>query len=1158
SDQTVIEVTFDVTGDIPADGLVVQLQGPPRAIAEFDVNATNPRLPEDETVVEGVVVTGGNVVGTDEVAGSLFLRITEPTATVTVPVFDDGPGEGTEVLPFELIDGEAYEVDPAASSVEVTIEDGTTGGGDAPVLSFTATPEVLNEAEGTALTLNFSVEGDFPEEGVVVRFDENFFDTGDQIDFNVFELENLEFFDFEETAPGLFTVDYLLSAPEGSLTTAVFDDNVAEADFIYNPSILPIPDANYTINPDASSVSILVIDGVEGVGGPVVSLAVDNPDVNEGDALTITLTADGELPEGGIEVLIDSDTGAAIGEFITIDENGIPNATLTGIEGLPAPNGDASGFTVTMVENTATISIDSIFDDGPTEGPEVFEFSVADGENYDIDPATNAITITLNDGGEDAVFEVESGVTSVFLDLPLLEEAAGLTLVGVDSDAMPFSEDFQVGFAITDDSDFTFAPVPFTPLGGSIEHNGTLTLGLGGAQATIGEFSIGFDPSRVTDTASGFFVADTLDDPLGLEVLFDISNPGTVSVSSGEFEISDADLLLASELATVLGLPDLAGADVGDARIDALLEDGTTGGGDAPVVSFSTTPELISEADGTALVLNFSVAGEIPEGGITVNLEGDTAEILQQFLAPDGDGAVQTRVTEEGNILYRFDTSFEADNENFGNVVGGTLEVFALEDGDPAEDNSDPAAAGTGFLSNFSFTITEPTASITLPVSDDLVQEADQTFTYTLAAGDGYTVDPAANSSTFTVTDGVTPATSPTVGVTATPTTLVESDQTVIEVTFDVTGDIPADGLVVQLQGPPRAIAEFDVNATNPRLPEDETVVEGVVVTGGNVVGTDEVAGSLFLRITDPMATVTVPVFQDDVAEGTEVLPFELIDGEAYEVDPAASAVEVTIEDGMTGGGDLSGLGGQVQFDVAAGEVVTITDFGGVGLGSLPGDTIIDELDTIKFMGAGLTPENLRLTQAGENLEITFVGDTTGTQVVLEDFALDNLDNLLEQTGGSVDRGNILFDGEADFADSFDVFNADSTQSDLWNRDTVTFLNDLDNTVQGFNSSNDVINGLGGDDVISGLSGDDFLNGGDGDDTYTGGAGADQFVFGLGQGVDIVTDFEVGVDTISLGGLTSEGVRLLESGDNTLVLTQSNELLGALQGVTGLDSTIFA
>ena len=202
---------------------------------------------------------------------------------------------------------------------------------------------------------------------------------------------------------------------------------------------------------------------------------------------------------------------------------------------------------------------------------------------------------------------------------------------------------------------------------------------------------------------------------------------------------------------------------------------------------------------------------------------------------------------------------------------------------------------------NFSFTITEPTASITLPVADDFVQEPDQTFTYTLVEGEGYTVDADANSGTFTVIDGVVPATSPTVGVTATPTTLIESEQTVIEVTFTTEGEIPPEGLVVQLAGPPRAIAEFDVNATNPRLPEEETVVEGVSVTGGNIVGTDEVAGSLFLRITDPIATVTVPVFDDGPGEGTEVLPFTLVDGEDYAVDPNASTVTVTIEDDIPG-----------------------------------------------------------------------------------------------------------------------------------------------------------------------------------------------------------------------------------------------------------------
>ncbi|MDJ0904321.1 MAG: calcium-binding protein, partial [Xenococcus sp. MO_188.B8] len=71
--------------------------------------------------------------------------------------------------------------------------------------------------------------------------------------------------------------------------------------------------------------------------------------------------------------------------------------------------------------------------------------------------------------------------------------------------------------------------------------------------------------------ASGFFVADTLEDPLGLEILFDISAPGVVEVSEGQLEISDADLLLAPELATALALPDLTGADVGDTRIDATV-----------------------------------------------------------------------------------------------------------------------------------------------------------------------------------------------------------------------------------------------------------------------------------------------------------------------------------------------------------------------------------------------------------------------------------------------------------------------------------------------------------------------------------------------------------------------------------------------------------
>lgn len=117
-----------------------------------------------------------------------------------------------------------------------------------------------------------------------------------------------------------------------------------------------------------------------------------------------------------------------------------------------------------------------------------------------------------------------------------------------------------------------------------------------------------------------------------------------------------------------------------------------------------------------------------------------------------------------------------------------------------------------------------------------------------------------------------------------------------------------------------------------------------------------------------------------------------------------------------------------------------------------------------------------------------------------------------------------------------------------------TFRNGLENS---HGETSNII----GTDTPDILTGDITANRLDGlldDDTYTGGAGADQFVFAIGQGIDTITDFEVGVDQISLGGLTPEGVRFFELSSDTLVLTNSNELLGVVQGVTGLDSSVFA
>ncbi|MEH2165499.1 MAG: DUF4347 domain-containing protein [Nostoc sp.] len=195
---------------------------------------------------------------------------------------------------------------------------------------------------------------------------------------------------------------------------------------------------------------------------------------------------------------------------------------------------------------------------------------------------------------------------------------------------------------------------------------------------------------------------------------------------------------------------------------------------------------------------------------------------------------------------------------------------------------------------------------------------------------------------------------------------------------------------------------------------------------------------------------------------------------------------------GNQGNDILTSGGGKDQFVYNLGDGVdTITDFDGVGKGSNPSAAIIGELDTLKFQGAGLTARNLLLTQNGSNLEITFEG-AADDKVILQNFSLEKLDNLST-------LGNILFDGQSSISDSFDVFDANSTQSTIFNKNTVTFLNDLNNNVNGFDNSSDVINGLGGDDSIDGKSGNDLLRGGTGNDTLLGGAGNDTLIGGAGN-----------------------------------------------------------
>lgn len=173
-------------------------------------------------------------------------------------------------------------------------------------------------------------------------------------------------------------------------------------------------------------------------------------------------------------------------------------------------------------------------------------------------------------------FDVTGGQTSVLLDTDTLAAAASLSLSGVSSDVIAPGElgDMSVAFGIND-RNASMLPTTFSydaglgSFAGSIEHTGSVFFNSDSVE--VGNFSIGYDAARVGGDRSGFFVESTT----GIAaILFDVAAPSFLSADANGL-IIEADLLVSSEFAgflldNQLASADLTGADVGDARVNAV------------------------------------------------------------------------------------------------------------------------------------------------------------------------------------------------------------------------------------------------------------------------------------------------------------------------------------------------------------------------------------------------------------------------------------------------------------------------------------------------------------------------------------------------------------------------------------------------------------
>jgi hypothetical protein len=187
---------------------------------------------------------------------------------------------------------------------------------------------------------------------------------------------------------------------------------------------------------------------------------------------------------------------------------------------------------------------------------------------------TMFIVAALGVAAQASAIPVRAGQTNVLLDLALLE-SVGLTLSGVGgpviapgelgaaSVAFPINPRDALAPALA--TTFEYTEGSLAPFAGTIEHSGTVLFN--GNTLEVGNFTIGFDASRASAIASGFFVADNVTFP-GV-ALFDVGIPSALSALRTMLSIT-ADLLVSPELAGVLGDAALAGADVGDALVQAV------------------------------------------------------------------------------------------------------------------------------------------------------------------------------------------------------------------------------------------------------------------------------------------------------------------------------------------------------------------------------------------------------------------------------------------------------------------------------------------------------------------------------------------------------------------------------------------------------------
>ncbi|MGE4325207.1 MAG: tandem-95 repeat protein [Pseudodonghicola sp.] len=616
----------------------------------------------------------------------------------------------------------------------------------------------------------------------------------------------------------------------------------------------------------------------------------------------------------------------------------------------------------------------------------------------------------------------------------------------------------------------------------------------------------------------------------------------------------DGDIWIDMDHSVTGSLEDRIGQDIAGVEAGAIYE-----------VSFSLSDsDVRHDDDGVIVMWNGEVIfdGLAPQNTTGVNPEWETHTI--KVVGGSGDGSNRLEFIDKGEAdswgagAALDDVHFvkvgNASGENSAPVIDGDVDLGVVTEDSSVTLTTDQLLARASDIDGDDLSITELSAS-----SGSLKDNGDGTWAFTPETDDDTEV-----TFSFTVTDGVeSVAASATLDITAV------NDAPVIEAVAPQTTD---EGMAIEGQ---IVASDVDGDTLSYAIAEGKGAANGHVAidASGNWTYTPDAGfngeDSFAIAVSD--GTETVERIIDVTVNGLNDTP-ELSQAlRSNVVSEAALGVSVSTAFDVDFGDD--GFGSSTF----TGELTLAMGTGVVDINVADGPQVVETLTS------GGAPVTFALE---DGAVVAYVAAEDGRQDVLrveidgQDGAVTTLlgpiDHVDANSGKPIDQINV--DATIAFADEDGDQVSGVVRSSIQNwvenmRMTGTsgrdhLVADAGDDVLSGRAGNDLLKGLGGDDMLRGAAGDDVLLGGNGkdvliggqgsdllkggkgadtlfgghgddllsggagrdtliggrgDDILTGGGGADVFVFAGQSGQDMITDFEVGVDTLELSGFDSIG-----------------------------------